>query len=414
MVSTLPLMMIILIAMRKNSQKEHIKFLENHGTLVSEDKTSKYYSLNYDALPVNRKLRKRVSDSKISCELVPSIFMVSFVSQYDTFLGRLIRALFYIHPEVLETSEKTLTFSELVAFKSLDDARDYIIESEVDAVLRTSHTEQIKWIEKKWKIPLRNDLPIWKSFIEITERRNLFVHCNGVISNQYIDVCRQNGVEIGNDIKVGKHLNVTSEYYRSTYDVLLEMGVKLGHVMWRKLLPDAMEAADKHLNAIAYDLIQNEKYQLAINILVFATDTLKKHANNESRLIFIINKAQAYKWMGDQQQSKSILSKEDWSATSDQFQLAVAVLQDNYKSAVMIIEKMGIKGPIGKAEYAEWPLFKEFVKTDEFTQVYEKVFGEEFEILTSKKVADQVNDDDKDRDEEIDIMPDTIKKEINQ
>jgi hypothetical protein len=56
--------------------------------------------------------------------LVPRSFFVNLVSQYDAFLGSLIRALLLAKPEVLNASDRALTFSELLAFGSIDAARD--------------------------------------------------------------------------------------------------------------------------------------------------------------------------------------------------------------------------------------------------------------------------------------------------
>lgn len=42
----------------------------------------------------------------------------------------------------------------------------------------------------------------------------------------------------------------------------------------------------------------------------------------------IINLAQAYKWIKDNETCKKILDRVDWTACADNYQLAVAVLEE--------------------------------------------------------------------------------------
>jgi len=80
-------------------------------------------------------------------------------------------------------------------FNSLEKARSFILEKKSKSVLRKSHIEQFTWMEEKFKMKLRKDLQVWPCFVELTERRNLFVHNDGVLSNQNIDICKENNID---------------------------------------------------------------------------------------------------------------------------------------------------------------------------------------------------------------------------
>lgn len=102
-------------------------------------------------------LRKKDGDGKkmfVANKLVSQSFIISLISQYDTFLGKLIRALFVIKPETLNVSERNISFSQLREFKTLDDAREYIMGKEIESVLRDSHIEHklINGLEKTKKL----------------------------------------------------------------------------------------------------------------------------------------------------------------------------------------------------------------------------------------------------------------------
>ena len=66
----------------------------------------------------------------------------------------------------------------------------------------------------------------------------------------------------------------------------------------------------------------------------------------------------------------------DWTALEYKFKLAYYVLLDDYTNAAKIMRRIGNSGVINKVDYKEWPLFKEFRKSNIFRQTYEEVFKE--------------------------------------
>jgi hypothetical protein len=78
--------------------------------------------------------------------LLPEIMIVGLVSAYDSFLAALLRVTIDKHEELVLTSQKQITFRELMAFDSIEDARAHIIEREIETALRKSHHEQFDWM----------------------------------------------------------------------------------------------------------------------------------------------------------------------------------------------------------------------------------------------------------------------------
>ena len=263
----------------------------------------------------------------------------------------------------------------MVGFDSIEAARAHIVEKEVESVLRESHADQFGWMEKKFKVPLRDGLSIWPSFIEVTERRNLFVHTGGEVSDQYLGVCRSHQYDYGKTAK-GDSLKVTPSCFVQAHATTFEIGVKLAHVLWRKLKPEERKLADKNLVIVSYNLLVQEKYNLARSILDFATDVLKKYSSEDYRVRFVVNRAQAYKWSGDEARALEILDSEDFSALSNEFRLADAVLRDDFKRACSLVRVIGANGAVDLDDYREWPLFREFRKHKEFESTILKIFKE--------------------------------------
>lgn len=379
---------VIQDALTKTSE-ETTDFIDKHSEVVKEgDEQTKRIVDGY----IGELLRWTTKLIRVGLvqDLVPRSFIVSLVSQFDIFVGKLVSAFFYLKPEALNASEKLFSFAQLLDFASIDNAKQYLIEKEVEGVLRQSHSEQFDWFENKLKIPLRKDLHSWPTFIEVTERRNLFVHTGGVVSSQYLKVCRENGVKLSSSLTVGDELRVDAEYFAIASSCIFEIGVKLAQVIWRKLDPSAAKAADGYLVGISYELLQDEKYELAKKLLDFSMLPAIKHPSGVNRRQLIVNRAQAYKWSGDAATATAIMMAEDWGEAREDFQLAAAVLADNSSLAGAIMRKMGNKGQISKSDFREWPLFKEFRKSNDFLEAFESVFGEPFE--QSNSVPRNVND----------------------
>lgn len=358
--------------------KSFNEFMEAKGIRTVDKDGSETYRLKPEDLTAFKRHNKDMLSSALALRNVPRIFLCSLVHHYDAYLGRLLRVAFYVKPDLLNASQRQMSFSELVALSSVDAAREYVIEKEVETVIRDSHAAQFDWMESRFGLPLRKDLPIWPRFIEITERRNLFVHCDGVVSSQYLTVCGKHGVPIPEGLKSGNAIDVTEEYFSQSVECILEIGIKLGHVLWRKLQPDSLREADKALHLATYDILAEERYSLAKILLHFAVDTLKKQASEEFRCMNLVNLAIAHNFSGERDQALAVLKTYDWSASEEKFKLAVAVLEHRFTDAVRLMKRIGAHGSISREDYSAWPLFKEFRHNSDFLTAYRDLFGEEF------------------------------------
>lgn len=309
--------------------------------------------------------------------------VVSLVSHYDYFLGKLLQHLFTLRPELLSAVDRQITFTELTDFPSIEAAREYVVEKEIETVMRKSHPDQFLWMETRFDLPLRTDLPIWPQFVELAERRNLFVHTGGVVSSQYLAVCAAHGVQQETDFAVGDVLEVSPSYFKNACSCLLEISTKLAQVLWRKIDPESMEIADRSLIEVTYELMEIENYELSKTLLDFGVNTLKRHSSDEDRRILLVNLAQSYKWLGEPETCNEILDEEDWSSCSDKFKLGVAVLHDEFDEAAKIMMRIGPEGEVTEADYKTWPLFQEFRKSEQLESAFEEVFGKPFSTFES-------------------------------
>ena len=369
---------------QKNAEQEFIGFT---SPFLSQEQTETALKISlempYEKLLDFKVLGKKAFQYSISSPVIKRNFIISLVSEFDIHLSLLIRTMFCVKPETIHVSDKQLSFKQLLTFDSMDSAKEYLIEKEIESVLRESHNEHFKWLENRLGMKsLRNfDTPAWENFIEITERRNLFVHCDGIISNQYINVCTENKINLSNS-KVGDQLDVSEEYFDKAYYCFFEVGVKLAHTIWRKIKPEEREIADETLNNLCLQLIIEEEYNLSNILLDFArSEPIIKNSSQQSKLLLLLNKAQCLKWTGDAKEYRNLLLQQDWSACCDEFKLARSILLDEYDESYKLMKLIGNNPEkISMIHYREWPVFKEFRKTEQFLKAYQEIFNETFDL----------------------------------
>jgi hypothetical protein len=380
---TLPMVMLQLSPHQKKVNEEFEKFFKENVEEIEEEDGEKSISVPYEKSKVFDQLSKNALISNLANKVLPESLFVSLISQYDSFTNNLLKILFELRPEYINNSERELTFSQLVEFKSIEEAREYIIEKEVETVLRKSHSEQFDYLEKKLGIPLRKNLPVWQTFVEITQRRNLFVHCDGIVSNQYLKVCKESKCD-SSKIKVGQRLNINTKYFNQAYECIYELASKLTHTIWRKLLKEDIKKADQKLNSICFDLLNNNQLRLANVLLEFAVKQ-NKHFNNSSKNMFIINKALSLYLDSKGEEAKKIMQGKDWSASSDDFKLANFVITEEYDNVYALMRKIGNDGEVDRENYRSWPLFFKLRGIDKFKQTYKDIFDEEYKSMEIPK-----------------------------
>lgn len=331
-----------------------------------------------------------------SIKIVPSSFLVSLVSIFDGFLSNIVKLNYRKNPKLIlfnhladnqnYSEMRHLTYEEILNHDYEDDLVSLVIDKEVDFFSHGSHLDQIEWINKRFNLDMDKKLLNLSEFIEVTERRNLFVHCNGVVSKQYLNSCKKNSYALKPEIKLGTQLDVPPEYFKNAYSIFFEAGIKLAYLSWKKLIPTELPIAEITLGEdVCFKLLKNEDYFLATKLLDFAISM--EFTNDGIKKTTIINRALAYKWNGDNKTAKEIISKEDWSACNSNLKLAVEIIRDNYVGAVVLMKNIGGKSKnLTLSDYYKWPLFKEFKKSKLFLKAFKEIFKEEFGKYKGKKI----------------------------
>ena len=363
-----------------SNEKKHFEKLittvKKHSEEIKNSDGSTTYKIKEHISNIG-KLERKFHSSISAKKFFPRSFLISLISAYDAFLSDLMRTFFLIKPELLNSLNHEISLCDLLKYKDIEDAKNAILHKKIEDIFREGHLKQLQWLEKHFKIPLTEDVELINQFIEISERRNLFVHCDGIISDQYISNCSKYKKCTK---KKGETLHINEKYFHESYLCIFELGIKTAHTIWRHLLKNNLEDSDSNLIEIVFSLNDSEQTELSKKISTFTTN-LPKYHNEEKRRYLIINKAIAFKNAGEEESAIDIIESEDWSSCGKELLFATLVIKNKYQAAIKIMKELGDKNEVFRKDaYQTWPLFKFFRNKKSFLNTYQSIFNEPFSI----------------------------------
>lgn len=319
--------------------------------------------------------------------LSQSLLIFGF-SAFDAFVGMLLTRLYLDEPNLIyKMEEKTLRVSDLVSCANIEEALAKIIDRDVSSLLRNSYDDQFSKLAERHGVSSLKKFPNWPKFVEAAQRRNLITHCNGVVNSQYMNACRDAQFTLAPEVVSGHQLTADANYVHGALDILYEVGVKLGHTLWRTASPSRIGNSESILTEQLFELLNLEEWSLATIIGEFAVN-LPRPKLDIQRRISRINYAQAVKWAGDHVGALKILDEVDWSASIRDLRLGVEVLRENYDNATSLMRQIGKEGElIVEVGYRTWPVFREFRKTPQFAVAFEEIYGQPFAYPQDAGVA---------------------------
>ena len=332
----------------------------------------------------------RYKFSDVSKILEQSLFL-SLFSAFDVFTGDLLRAIYTRKPELLDALNRSIPLKDVLSASSIESLKSTVLDDEIENFRRKSYSEQFDTLEGWFKIPLKK-FENWPSFIEASQRRNLLTHCGGLVSEQYRAVCKKECVPAPRIAPLGERLGLGPDYLLPICELMIEVGLKLGQTLWRKILPEELEEADEHLHNAVYDALAVEQWARAETFSVFFI-TQHKLSSDLKRRMAAINLGIALRHLEKTTELKKLLGDYDWSASLPEFHLAEAVLLSKYEDAAAIMSIIGPQGKILKQHaYHSWPLFNGFREMPIFLEAYEKIYGHAFVAKVQESAAQVIRE----------------------
>lgn len=364
----------------KGQHERNIKKLNKYA--AQADDGSNFYKATsaHQAAEMFQAIRELdgLGGMKIPEILLRSLYTQLF-SEYDAFLGSLLKLIYSRKPDLLKGISRQISFNDLLDYENLNAVKFDMLEKEVETFRRSSYSEQFSTLESKFGLKLRS-FPEWGEFIEISQRRNLIVHNGGLVSDQYLIVCDRENHKFLERPKPGDLLKLNGTYFSRATIVVSKVAFMLCHTLWRKLFPSEFEVAHNEANSTLFDVLRDKRWKTASAIAEFAlTEPMKYQISDMDLRIRTINAAIAMKFSGNEDGCKKLLKLLDWTAALRDFRLAIAVLSDDYSKAAELMISIGKSGElVEELAYHDWPLFYKFRESDEFLKAYFEVYGTSF------------------------------------
>lgn len=333
-----------------------------------------------DKLKEYKQLERKKNRADKALSLIPPIYIVSLVSHFDNFLAGLIRCIYSLNPKLLLDSKKSFTYRDVDSLDDLKDVKKIVVDDTIETLFRDSHSKHFEWIASSLGIDSLTNFKQWPNFIELTERRNLFVHSDGIVSPQYIKICKTNSYNV-KDVQIGSKLYSDNDYFQSSCNLLYGIAIMLTLIVINKLYcqqnsKKQQEDRDTIFINVVFDLICDKVYDVAILVSEFArSPQFKRNAKN--KLYIDLNLAQSYKWIGKKEQCSNILSQIDTDTMIDDLTIPKLVLEEKYDEVYQKMKSLGKDSEIlSKDHYRDWPIFQAIRKEEGFKKVFFEIFEE--------------------------------------
>lgn len=337
---------------------------------------------------------KQASDLKDnnSIELLTRSLFIQMFSEFDVFLGALLKAIYLKNDDLLKGVTREISLADLLEYESIDAVKRAMLDKEIDSFRRDSYVEQFGGLEKKFNLPLKK-FAEWSDFVELGQRRNILTHNGGVVSDQYLVVCDREGYTFAERPTPGDMLPLEFRYFVKALRLLSKVGFMLSHTLWSKVFPKEIQQVHGSLNAAIFDCLEQKRWALASELGDFALSTPMRRDVQEIDLrVRVVNMAIGLKFSGKVIEAQRLLESFDWTASYRDFKLAIAVLAENFDEAVELMESIGKAGEIvNQTSYHTWPLFTKFRERPEFYAAYEKIYGESFVTKVTNEATGAIN-----------------------
>jgi len=322
-----------------------------------------------------------------STEILAKSLFTQLFAEFDAYIGELLKIIYLKNDKLLKGISREISLSDLLDFDDLNSVKLSMLGKEIETFRRDSYIEQFATLEKKFNLSLKK-FSEWSQFVELSQRRNIVTHNGGMVSDQYLIVCNKEGHKFPSKPKIGDSLGVTFEYFSIAARLLSKVGLMLAYTLWSKVFPE--ESAQMHgaLNNTIFMCLQQKRWLLVASLEDFVMSApMRKDLSEIDLRVRIVNASIGLKFAGKDAEAMHLIESVDWSASYRDFKLAIAVLQEKYDEAIVIMKSIGKTGEIlDQHSYHTWPLFTRFREHPEFYEAYFHVYGEAFaeKVDTSK------------------------------
>lgn len=295
--------------------------------------------------------------------------LITMFSFYELLIADLIKTYYAIYPSALpQPEEQKISLADLRSINpnSLEEIENYFIVREADHVLRDNSRKQLQYFKNKLKVQIDLSSYLRDAFWELSQRRNLIVHNDGIVDELYLSSVDKKYIR-SLELEKGMRLNVTPEYILHTYDTLLELGCTMAQICWRRWIKSDADKADRSLSETIFTLLEKGRYGPVKNLAKFA---IESKISQPYDLIVAINKAIAERETQDSKGLEKSVRKIAGFPSSMERDIALSLLEGDHERAFELLQVAKDDGKIQHFSF-HWPLFIPVQNDPRFISLFE-------------------------------------------
>lgn len=267
-------------------------------------------------------------------------------------------------PDRLPTADKSFSLAALKQLGSVEAAEDYLLENRIEKHLRESLSSQLQVFKD---VDLSSVLTERPRLVEISLRRNLFVHNDGIVNRLYLE---RHPPDLSTTAKEGDRLQVTKEYFAQAIDTFYTAGVIISHLCWVQWAKEERSFATAVLHHLLFESLRSGDHAAVERLARFALGRLTSTDPAETRHVVTVNLAIAVKAQGRAEEANEIMTAHDWSGTSLKFDVARNLIAGNRSLAIDALRRAVAAKEIDVFDLDRWPIFSDIREEPEYQAIH--------------------------------------------
>ncbi|MCR8656951.1 hypothetical protein [Paenibacillus endoradicis] len=323
--------------------------------------------ISFNDRVLGRKVKSAVEELTVSANQLPLLFessLISLVTFFELLISSLLHEYVKKYPDSLSISKKELKYSDLVNFDSIEDAKDYLIEKELQNLMYDGLKSWIDFFKNKIKIDMSELNNKFDKINEILIRRNLFVHNGGNINSIYLSKVSE---DLTKGMNKGDRIEVNLAYMLTSLNLLKLQGIILGIKVWSKR-KDEHIAIVEYLHELSYECMTEKKWDVVGVVSDFIMDFKLSEVDV---LVSQMNKWLSIKRTKGLETIKDDIEKLDLSAKEKRYRICRYALLNDHENVFKEL-KEGFPEKLQEEDIKEWPIFEDFRASKHYQQLIEK------------------------------------------
>lgn len=360
------------------------KYITVNDVCKEEKRVSYRFNRKGDKLNKQKSIdesRKVISRGYYTLTTMYNNLLISILIEFENVMTKIFGKIINRYPSAY-LGNTSVSYVEIIKSKDLKEVKKDIIDREVELLMRDNIFKWFKTIEQNHKKTISLENIYMKKFIEAYYRRNIIVHNDSKINNEYIKGIKVVGEDISDEM-IGKRILCTDKYINEVINSSIYVIIYLISQI-SELFRDENDFFNNSIMEFSYEQIKSEEYELAREVCRLLKDN--KNLDQQSRIYSLINFWQTYKWTNKYQEVKQDIENFDISAFDDLIKLAVYALRDEYNKIEVLLKREFNKEKQNEdlaMNIEDFPIFKS-VRNQQFFKELKENYPDVFAVKSTQ------------------------------